>query len=221
MLKTAQTVEMSLDITDSEKKKAELLVGLLKLLCDRLMVFNNYLNKLYNPFKEHQAVSPESINKYRGSLMRFSQELEEQFIGPEGEQGNNLKSCSIKRLMFLCALRLKEFYVDTHIAKLLESFSNDATDVDDNVESLIAMIRNWTSSSFRNNVVMSMENTKKEISELRKLIEDRIIDHINTNILAKNWIEDSSQRFNVPIQEREPYLVRLFREREKRLNQGE
>jgi len=218
MLKSG-TVEMTLDIPEEEKKIAATLVAWLKLLINKLMNFNNYLNLLYNPFKEYQTVSEESIHKYRATLWRFSEEIEKEYLGKNTVSGTNPKDWSIKKTAFMCAAKLKEFSSDTHISKLLESFSDDATDVEDNVDRLVAIIRNYTSSTFRNNVVSSMENTKKEISELKKLIEDRIIDHINTNILAKNWIEDSSQELNIPVQKREPYVVRLYQEREKRLRQ--
>jgi hypothetical protein len=186
---------------------------------EKLLKFNNYLNILYNPFKEYQTVSPESVHKYRAALWRFTEEIEDLYFGKNEPQSNQPKDWPIKRIAFVAAAKLKEFSSDTHIAKLLESFSDDSTDVEDNVTSLVAMIRNNESSTFRNNVVSSMENTKKEMSELRKLIEDRIIDHVNTNILAKNWIEDSSQELNMPIQKREPYVVRLYREREQRRQQ--
>jgi len=223
MFKSSDTVELSLDITDAEKKTANELVGLLKLLMDKLLKFNNYLNILYNPFKEYQTVSQESAYKYRASLWRFTEEVEKLYFGEkeskESKESNQPKDWPIKKIAFVAAAKLKEFSTDTHIAKLLESFSDDATDVEDNVTSLIAIIRNYESSTFRNNVVSSMENVKKEISELKKIIEDRIIDHVNTNILAKNWIEDSSQELNIPVQEREPYVVRLYKEREQRRQQ--
>jgi len=217
MLKSADTVEMTLDITEEEKKTANQLVKVLKLLIDKLVSYNNYLNHLYNPFKKYQQVSTESIEKYRATLWRFTEEIEEKFLG--SERSNDPKDWSFKKTAFICAAKLKEFSTDTHISKLLESFSDDSTDVEDNVIQLVAIIRNHTSSTFRNNVITAMENTKKEISEFKKLIEDRIIDHINTNILAKNWIEDSSQELNIPVQEREPYVVRLYQDREKRMRE--
>lgn len=219
MFKSADTVEMSLDITDAEKKTAREMVELLTLLLDKMLGFNNYLNILYNPFKEYQTVSEESVHKYRAALWRFSEEVEKKYLGLKAQESNNPKDWPIKKTAFVAAAKLKEFSSDTHIAKLLESFSDDVTDVEDNVISLVAIIRNYENPTFRNNVVTQMENTKKEMSELKKLIEDRIIDHVNANILAKNWIEDSGKELNIPVQEREPYIVRLYRERTERRRQ--
>jgi hypothetical protein len=59
------------------------------------------------------------------------------------------------------------------------------------------------------------------MNQLDKLIRDRILEHIDSNILAKNWAKNISNRFedSEPIEERVPLVVQLFKERQKALQE--
>jgi len=206
LLKLAETIEMSIDIPEDERKIAANAVIHFEKLVKKLQSFNKHLNVIYNPFKEYQTVSAESVEKYRGAIWKYRKKITENFH-------------KIKELCLICVRDLSHFDSDTHITELLSAFSDDVGGIEDQVNSLLAVLANWDTGNYKNNVVLAIENLKKEISEIRKLIYDRIIDHLNTNILAKNWVDDISDELNISIQQREPLVTQLYQEREKQLKQ--
>lgn len=206
LLKLAETIEMSMEIPDDERKIAASTVVHFEKLVKKLQSFNKHLNVMYNPFKEYQTVSSESVEKYRGAIWKYRKRIIENFH-------------KIKELALICVRDMSHFDSDTHITELLSAFSDDIGGIEDQVNSLIAVLANWETGNYKNNVVSAIENLKKEIAEIRKLIYDRIIDHINTNILAKNWVDNISDELNISIQQREPLITQLYEEREKQLKQ--
>ncbi len=64
-----------------------------------------------------------------------------------------------------------------------------------------------------------IESVKKQTSQIEKLINDRIIDDINTNILAKNWTDNLDDKLKSSIKDKEPYIKQLHQEREQKLKQ--
>ena len=217
MRKVAENVEMSLSIPEEELEQAKVLVDLLKLLVRRLDNFNNYLDHLYNPFKDHKSVSEESVIKYRGTLWRYTEEIIKDF-GDDKDTSKKLSSWSIKKIALVCASRLQRFSSDTQISKLLTTFTDDISNIESTVENMVKVIRNYETATYKDNVVKSMESVKREVVELSKIIEERIIDYVNTNILAKNWVEDFGEDFGIKTENKDPYIVRLYKERQK--NQG-
>jgi hypothetical protein len=206
LIKLAETIEMSIEIPDGEINIAKRAVVHFEKLVKKLNSFNKHLNAIYNPFKEYQTVSSDSVEKYRGAIWKYRSQIKENFD-------------KIKELSLLCVRDMSHFDSDTHITELLTSFSNDVGGTEDQVSSLMSVLSNWDTGNYKNNVVTAIESLKKEIAELRKLIYDRIIDHLNTNILAKNWVDDISDELNISIQDREPVITQLYQEREKQLKQ--
>lgn len=202
--KIAETIELSIDIPDSEKKLGGKIVLRLEKMVKKLDVFNKHLNILYNPFKEYATVSEESVQKYRGSLWKYTKQIKENFEG-------------IRDIAILIVRDLKHFDNDTHVTELVGTFTDDFGDIEDQVISITQVISNWEHPQYKNNVVSAMELLKKEIAEMRKLIYDRIINHINTNILAKNWVDSASEEKSLELREKEPAVSRLYKEREKRI----
>ena len=204
LLKLAETIELSIDIPDSEKKIAAKIVMRLEKMVKKLDYFNKHLNIMYNPFKEYNTVSQESIEKYRGSIWKFIKQIKENFE-------------KIRGIAIVVVRDMKSFSSDTHIVQLISTFTDDFGDIEDQVISLNNVLSNWNHPHFKNNVISAMEGLKKEIAEMRKLIYDRIIDHINTNILVKNWVDDVGEKMNLDLREKEPAVSRLYKEREKKL----
>lgn len=48
---------------------------------------------------------------------------------------------------------------------------------------------------------------------MKQTISDRILDHIDTNILAKSWTSTVTDEFQNKVYEKTPLIVELFRER--------
>ena len=206
LLKLAETVEMSVDIPDDERKIAAEAVVNFERLVKKINYFNKHLDAMYNPFKEYQTISSDSIEKYRGAIWNYRKEIINNFH-------------KVKELALLCVRGLSHFESDTHVTELLGAFSDDIGGIEDQINSLIAVLANWETSNYKNNVTTAIESLKKEIAEVRKLIYDRIIDHLNTNILAKTWVDEISDELNISIKEQEPLVTQLYKEREKQLKQ--
>jgi hypothetical protein len=202
--KLAETIELSLDVPDSEKKVGAAIVLRLEKLLKKLNAFNKHLNILYDPFKEHSNVSEESVIKYRGSLWSYLNQINENFD-------------ELKELATLCIRDLKKFSSDTDIGEMISTFTDDFGDIEKQEDTLTHIISNWEASDYRNKVVSGMEGLKKEVAEFKKLIEDRIIDHVNKNILTKNWLDGASEKYHLDLKEQEPAISRLYKDREKKL----
>ena len=69
-------------------------------------------------------------------------------------------------------------------------------------------------------MISTIDSLKKQMNQIEQLIRDRILEHIDSNILAKNWAKDISKGDGEPIEERVPLVVQLFRERQKALQES-
>ena len=209
ILKLAETIEMSMDIPESDKKIAAETVMQFEKFVRKIGNLNKHLNALYNPFKEHKTVSEESVMENRGAIWKYLKQIKENF-----EES--------KAIATVCLRGLDSFSSDTHTSELINTFSDDFGGIEDQVISLNNTISNWDHPNYKDNVIKAMENLKKEIAEMKKLIYDRIIDHINTNILAKNWVDKVNDEISTTIDDNKPLISRLYDERESQLkDQGE
>ena len=204
LIKIAETVEMSIAIPDSEKGAASVLVSTLEKLSAKYDAFNTLLDKIYNPFSGDQEVSKESVENNKKPFMDYKIEIDE-------------KLKEIKQVAMLCVEKLIIFSSDTDINELLASFKSGIDQIEDNVRILGDALVSWDSDDFKDMVVKSVENLKKEINNSRELINDRIISHINENILGKSWIDEIGKDMNLDIKDKEPMIKELYKEREKQL----
>ncbi len=76
----------------------------------------------------------------------------------------------------------------------------------------------FRTQNFRDAILGQIDLIRQNHQELENLVYDRIIDHIDTNILAKDWMKDTSNTFKVDVQEHVPLIQQLFEERQKELN---
>lgn len=205
--KLAQTIELTMDIPESEKKVAANSVLHFEKLVRKLNAFNKHLDIIYNPFKEYQEVSQESVRKYRGAVWNYLKQIIDNF-----EQ--------VKDLASVCVKDLNYFESDTHMNELMNSFTNEFGDFEDQIVTLKQIMSNWELPTYKDSIVKCIENIKKDITDIKKLIYDRIIDNINTNILAKNWVDKVDTETSSTIKDNEPLISRLYHEREEKLNKG-
>jgi hypothetical protein len=205
LLKIAETVEMSIDIPDSEKKVGVRIVKRLEKIINSVNNFNDHLDILYNPFKKYNTVSEESIHKYRGSLWDYKQQIEVNL--------DNIKDMVVKTIS-----DLKTFSTDTSINELISTFTDQFGEIESTTITLIEDIYDLESESYKENIVSDIDSVKKNIEEFKRLIDDRLADHININILSKSWLEDIDEHMKENINEKEPIVTRLYKERNEKLN---
>ena len=204
--KIAETVEMSIAIPDSEKGTAGALVSILEKLSVKYDGFNTLLDKIYNPFSGDKEVSKESVENNKKPFMDYKKEIDETLR-------------EIEQVAMLCVEKLIVFSSDTDINELLTSFKSGIDQIKDNVRILGDALVSWDSDDFKDMVVKSIENLKKDINNSRELINDRIISHINENILGKSWVDEIGKEMNLDIKDKEPMIKELYREREIQLQE--
>lgn len=204
LLKLAQTINMTLDVPQNEKKIAANVVLYFEKLIKKLSALETLLDKMYQPFKAYTTISEDSVYKYRQAVWNYSKEIKELF-----EEINDLAT--------VCVNGLNKFESDTHISDLTSSVVDNFNDLEDEITELTKTISNWENPDYKNAIISSMDDTKVTIEDLTKLITERVIDHINTNILAKSWMDKVTEKYKDSINENEPAIKRLFKERLEKL----
>jgi len=204
--KFADSVNMSLDVPSSEKKIAQKAVRKFQFLVKKIDAFDKHLDILYNPFKSHENVSKESITDHRAALRRYRDKINENFD-------------EIKVFIVGCITDLNYFSSDTNISEIINSFNDSISNISESLEILLSGLDNWNDKDYRNNIITHIESVKKQIDQLNKLINDRIIADINTNILAKNWTDNLDDKLKSSIKDKEPYIKQLHDERERKLKE--
>ncbi len=204
--KFADSVNMSLDVPSSEKKIAQKAVRKFQFLVKKIDAFDKHLDILYNPFKSHENVSKESITDHRAALRRYRDKINENFD-------------EIKVFIVGCITDLNYFSSDTNISEIINSFNDSISNISESLEMLLSGLDNWNDKDYRNNIITHIESVKKQIDQLNKLINDRIIADINTNILAKNWTDNLDDKLKSSIKDKEPYIKQLHDERERKLKE--
>lgn len=197
--KIASTIEMSFDIPESEKQEAQAASEEFKKVISVLDLAKQHLNLMYEPFKNAEAISPEDLNEFRGAIHKYKEQIKENF--------NKVKAVS-----FLSIMRLNYFGTDTHITELINSFRDSIGDVEKQINILLRILDDLRSNEFKDNFISGIEAVRKACFEVEKLIKERIIDYIDSNILAKDWMANTGT-----IKDRVPYITQLFEERQKAL----
>ncbi|HVI41799.1 MAG TPA: hypothetical protein VM577_14195 [Anaerovoracaceae bacterium] len=202
--KLANTIEMSFEIPQSEKDIAASASEKFDGVVNALGVAKDHLDIMYNPFKKHENISTEAVAARRGVISRFKRQVKENY--------NKVKASGLKAMQLL-----NYFATDTHTLELINSFKDSIQDVEKQVTIFMDILDDYKSPDFRANVVSAIEGVKKQSAQVEQLIKERIIDHIDANILAKNWVSNIGDALHMKIQDRVPLVTELFNERQKAL----
>lgn len=203
----ASTIEMSFDIPSDEKEKAESASSFFTAVISSLDHSKKHLDIIYIPFKKADNVSSDAVVEYRGAIYRFKEQVKRNF--------NKTKLIALKAIVLL-----NGFASDTHILELVNAFRDGIGKVEKQVTILLDILSDYRSQDFKNNVISGVEAIRREAFEVEKLINDRIIDYIDTNILAKDWMTATSNELEEKIESRVPFITQLFNERQKALEVG-
>lgn len=205
--KIASTIEMSFDIPESEKKEAQAASEEFRKVISSLDTAKKHLNMIYEPFKDAEEIPPDAVYEFRGAIFRYKEQIKENF--------NKVKATS-----FLAIVRLNYFATDTHITELINTFKDSIEDVEKQINVLLDIMDDLKSKEFKNNIVNGIESVRKACFEVEKLIKERILDYIDSNILAKDWMTNTGDKLHTEIRVRIPYITQLFEERQKALETG-
>jgi hypothetical protein len=206
MKKKIYATQLTYEVPSIEKDQASKTILNLDYLLKSLRKCSEYMDLIYVPFKNQQNIDPSEIFKSRSALRRFRDNTLEKFN-------------DFKKQAFRCFILFRPFSFDTTVIKLSRAFVLSITDLEKQVNRLAELFDNLESNDFSTILVKSIDNIKKEIAELEQLIEDRIKDHFEKNILARSWVDNVSEKLQEKIEKRIPSSIKLVEEREKQMNE--
>ena len=204
-IKRAYATQMTYEVSNAEKVEAERALLYFNSSSKLLDKASNHLDLINTPFKDNQTISPDDIFKARAALRRFRDKSIDNFN-------------DFKVIAFKCVNVMQIFTSDTQTLKLIKSFVSSINDLEVSVNNFVNLFNDLESKDFQANIVKSITSIKKQITELSEIIEQRVKTHIQSNILAKNWVDSVSDDLQMQIQKRTPLIIDLVNERENQLN---
>jgi len=206
MIKRSYAINMTYDVTSAEKAEAER-----ALLCfnytDKLLnSAEDYLNIMKTPFKDNPNISSDDIMKARAAIRRFRDKAVENF--------NDFKVGAFK-----CINIMQFFSSDTQSLKLMKLFISSIDDLESKVNDFVDLFTDLESKDFATAVVSSVEVIQKQCEEINEIINERIKTHIQSNILAKTWVDSVSDNLQMHVQKKTPLILDLFNKRQDQLNE--
>ncbi len=205
MIKKAYAVQMTYDVSDEEKQQAEralLFFGHTKKL---LEMAADHLDVMKTPFKDNPEMDPKEVVKARAAIRRFRDKSVENF---------NV----FKKEAFKCVNVMQPFAKDTQTLKLMKSFISSIDDLEVKVNQFSEIFNDLESKSFSQDIVKKIEDIQKECEDLGEIIDERIKNHIQSNILATSWVDNVSNDLQMQIEEKTPLIMDLFNKRQDQLN---
>lgn len=203
--KTAYSVQMNFKVPESEKEIAERAEKYFEKLITKMKDIEDYLNIIYIPFKKYQDADPEMLVEYRRTFRQYRDACKSKFR-------------NIVKMSYKAVALMNEFSTDTATEELMDSFVGSIRELEKYVDTYVGIFGNLSSPEFQTHLVSTIDSIKKQFSQIKQLIIDRIISHIDNNILAKDWAKDVLDRFDDTNQERVPLVVELFRERQRAIS---
>jgi len=205
MIKKSYSVQMSYDVSDSERSQAEKALLYFKAAEKYLVQASDHLNIMKTPFKDNQDMTPEDVMTARAVIRRFRDKAIENFD-------------KFKKVAFDCVNLMQTFSSDTQTLKLMKSFIASVDDLETGVNQFADLFNDLHSKDFVKDVVAAIENIQKQCDEIEKIIDERIKSHIQTNILAKSWVDSISNDLQMKIEKKTPLIVDLYNQRQEQLN---
>ena len=204
--KIADSVDMSFDIPDSEKEIANDALIRFEAVLKKVRDASEHLDIIYEPFKRHENISTKSLVNKRGLLNRYKQKVKFNY--------NEVKAIS------LLAIRKLNYFAtgDTSIQEIINSFVDAIEDLEKRITKFLDIMGDYESPTFREDILSAIDGTKAQSAQLETLLRDRIIDHIDTNILAKSWMNDTREELKLEMEDKIPLVSELFEERQKALD---
>lgn len=202
--KIASTIEMSFDIPESEQKEAQLAIDAFEEVVTSLDYAKDHLNIIYEPFKKSQDLSPDAVWEFRGAIRRYKDQIKENY--------NKVMIYAFKAL-----LKFNTFSSDSHVMELINAFKDSVNDVEDQTQILLDVLDDLKNPDFRNNVISAVESVREKSYEVEKIIEERIKDFVDSNILTRDWTSSISNDLKIKVKEKVPYITQLFNERQQAL----
>lgn len=205
MIKKAYSVQMSYEVSDTEKVAAEKALLHFNFAIKKLFLASDHLNLIKTPFKDNTNINSEEIMKARAALRRFRDKAIDNF---------NL----FKQMAFKCVHSMQHFSADTQSVKLMKSFINSIDQLEVSVNNFAELFLDLESKDFPQKIVEKIEKIQTQCDEIEEIIDERIKSHIQKNILATSWVDSVSNELQMQIERKTPLVLDLFDKRQDQLN---
>lgn len=205
MIKKAYSVQMSYNVSNSEKQQAEKALLYFKSAKQQLTQASDHLNIMKTPFKDNPEMTPDDILTARAVVRRFRDKALENFN-------------KFKETAFLCVNLMQTFNTDTQTFKLMKSFISSIDQLEALVNHFSELFNDLKSKDFPKDVVTAIENIQKQCDDIDEIIDERIKSHIEKNILATSWVDSISNDLQMKIEKKTPLVVDLYNSRQEQLN---
>jgi hypothetical protein len=205
IIKKAYSVQMTYDVSDAEKTQAQKALIFFSHTDKLLDMASDHLNIMKTPFKNNPEMSSDDVLKARSAIRRFRDKSVENFN-------------EFKKEAFKCVNIMKEFSSDTQTLKLMKSFISSIDELEMKVNEFSELFNDLESKEFSQNIVKIIEDIQKKCEGIDEIIDERIKNHIQTNILATSWVDSVSTDLQTQVQEKTPLILDLFNKRQDQLN---
>lgn len=196
---------MTYDVSDTEKVEAQKALVCFSHTFKLLQIASDHLNIMKTPFKNNPDMPPEEVMAARAAIRRFRDKSVENF--------NDFKASA-----FRCVNVMQNFASDTQTVKLMKSFISAIDDLELKVNSLTDLFKDLESKDFSQKVVTSIEAIQTQCDDIEEIVDERIKNHIQTNILASSWVDSVSSELQMKIEQKTPLILDLFNKRQDQLN---
>lgn len=196
---------MSYNVSDSERSQAEKALLYFRAAEKYLVQAADHLNIMKTPFKDNPDMTPEDVMTARAVIRRFRDKAIDNFD-------------QFKKVAFDCVNLMQTFSSDTQTLKLMKSFIASVDDLENGVNQFADLFNDLHSKDFVKDVVAAIESIQKQCDEIEEIIDERIKSHIQTNILAKSWVDSISNDLQMKIEKKTPLIVDLYNQRQEQLN---
>ena len=208
MIKRGYGVSMNYDVTDAEKLQAEKALLYFSQSDKLLGIASDHLDIMKTTFKDNSDIPHEEIMKARAAIRRFRDKSVDNF--------NQFKMMSFK-----CVNVMQNFSSDTQSLKLMKSFISSIDTLEQKVNDFVGLFDDLEAQDLVQNIVTNIEGIQKQCEEIDEIINERIKSHIQSNILAKNWVNSVSDDLQMRVQKKTPLILDLFNKRQDAINEEE
>jgi len=204
MIKRGYSIRMTYEVSDSEKQRAEKALLHFNHAIKLLSLASDHLNIMKIPFKEHPEIDVKAIKKARAAIRRFRDQAINSF--------NDFKIES-----FRCINIMKSFSTDNQTSKIMKSFITAVDDLEVYVNDFVGLFNELESKEFPKKIVEDIEKIQEQCEEIEEIVDERIKDHIQSNILATSWVDSVSNELQMEVEEKTPLMLELFDKRQEEL----
>lgn len=196
---------MTYKVSDDEKVQAEKAILYFNHASKMLDLAQEHLNIMKTPFKDKPDINSDEIMQTRAALRRFRDKTVDNF--------NEFKYTAFK-----CVNIMQTFASDTQTVKLMKSFISAIDDLEVKVNDFIELFSDLEAKDFPKNIVASIEDIQSKCDMVEEIINERIKDHIQNDILASSWVDTVSNELQLRIEQKTPLILDLFNKRQDELN---